>query len=239
MGRSRTVTVSVIETRTEVTIGLDRDSGFPGVVKMYGSLFVAGTINLIRYKTIELWVNGVKGPTTSTGSEGRYHFDYTVGVGTYDFYARFPGDGLYLADNSPTVTGTYAKVATDITIDVNPLAGGGPLAITILGRLSRTDTALGLGGKTVKLYRNKNGGSFTMIKSMTTKTSAPLGIYEFHDSLTVLGDYGYYVEFAGDAHFEGCEAGDGSTVIDGVPPDEVPVGYGPILLLALLVMTQE
>jgi len=89
----------------------------------------------------------------------------------------------------------------------------------------------------VELWRNN-----VKIKSMITKTTSPgQGSYEFHDSLSNEGDYSYYVYFKGDSKYEGCEASDGSKVTDGEePPDgEPPVAGLGILLLALLVVSQE
>lgn len=237
MGKSRVVRVVVSPKSSELTIGLSRADGTPGSIMVYGSLFEAGTLNLIRGAIIELWVNGLQRATTTTTIEGRYTFNYTVGVGSYEFWTKFNGDDTHFPDTSPFLQASYAKIETILTIDVNPLFGDPPLAVTILGLLSRGDTSLGLGGKTVDLYRNG-----VKIKSMKTRAISPgFGAYEFHDTLSAAGGYEYYVYFAGDTQFEGCEASDGA-VVSGVPPDEEPpvvVGYGPLLLLALLVMTQE
>jgi len=236
MGKSRTVTVTVIKAGAELTIGLDRVSGFPGTIQILGSLYEAGTINVIRSATVELYINGLKVATTTTSSSngGRYSFSHAFGVGVYDVFTVFPGNETYLMDQSDLVRPEYAKVDTDLTIDVNPLAGAPPLAVTITGRLSRSDTTVGLGGKTVELWRNG-----VKIKTATTKTSTPLGIYTFSDTISAQANY--YVYFAGDSQFEGCEAGDGSTVVDGDENGEPPVvaDWGPALVLALLVLSQE
>jgi len=141
---------------------------------------------------------------------------------------------------SETVTVTVTKVGTSFYgLDVNPLAGQAPLAVTIITQLRRDDTGLGVSGKTVNLYRNG-----AAIKSTTTvSTSGGPGFCVFQDTLTATGEHQYYVYFAGDSEFEGCEASDGSTVIDGEPPngEKPPVtgaGLG-LLLLALLVVSQE
>ena len=239
MGRSRTVTVTVTEVvakDTEVTLGISRSSGVPGTITMTGKLFIAGTINVVPGKSIDILVNGSKVTSRTTASTGIYSYNLTVSSGSYTFQARFNGDADYNPDYSPVVTGTYAKIDTDLTMDVNPTYGEEPLAVTITGRLFRPDTSLGLGGKTVELWRNN-----VKVKSMTAKTSTPLGVYEFHESLGK-GEHNYYVYFRGDSTYEGCEIHDGSMVVEGeVPPDEEPpvVGVGPALLLLLLVMTQE
>lgn len=238
MGKSRVVRVVVSPKSAELTIGLSRADGVPGVIRVYGSLFEAGTINLIRGATIELWVNGLKRATTTTTIDGRYTFNYTVGVGSYEFWTKFIGDDIHFPDTSPFLQGIYAKIETVLSIDVNPLFGAPPLAVTIQGSLRRDDTSLGLGGKTVDLYRDD-----VKIKSMVTKTTQPLGVYVFHDTLSAAGGHEYYVYFAGDTQFEGCEVGDGAVVSGEPPPDEEPppeagLGAG-VLLLALLVLSQE
>lgn len=238
MGKSRVVKVSVTKTPTEVTIGLDRYDGPPGVINVYGALYKAGTINVLRGKTIELLIAGARAFTTTTDTSGRYKFTFSVSAERYMFNARFPGDASYALDWSPFVIGEYGKIDTSLTIDVNPLAGGAPLAVTILGMLRRTDTSAPLPGKTVELWRND-----VKIKSMITKTTSPgQGAYEFHD--TISADAEYYVYFTGDTKYEGCEASDGAMVLDGEPPNgeppEKPTGLGAgALLLALLVLSQE
>ena len=236
MGKSRVVTVSVTKTGTEVTIGLDRYDGTPGVINVLGALYKAGTTNVIPGKTIQLLIGGAPGASTTTDSSGRYKFTFTVAPDRYSFQAKFAGDANYQADWSPLVIGEYGKIGTSLTIDVNPMFGQAPLSVTITGRLSRDDTGGGLGGKIVELHRNG-----VKIKTATTKTSTPLGIYQFND--TISADADYYVYFSGDPQFEGCEASDGAAVPDGEPPDEEPpedkgLGAGAVLL-ALLVLSQE
>jgi len=115
--------------------------------------------------------------------------------------------------------------------------------VTILGLLSRDDTGGGIPGKTVELWRNN-----VKIKTTTTRTVGvplpPIGAYLFHDTISV--DAEYYVYFTGDTTYEGCEASDGSTVLEGEPPNGEPpepppeagLGAGAILL-ALWVLSQE
>jgi len=138
---------------------------------------------------------------------------------------------------SNTVTVTVTKIGTSFYgLDVNPLYGAPPLAVTILVQLRGDDTGMGLNGKSVDLYRDDS-----KIKSTTTAaTSGGPGFAIFNDTLSTPGDHSYYVYFAGDNTYEGCELSDGSTVVgDGEPP-EPPIGAGlGLLLLALLVMTQE
>jgi len=238
MGKSKTVKVIVSPKSAELTIGLDRTKGLPGIVKIYGALYAAGTINVIRGATIELWVNGLKKATATTDTSGRYRFNYTVASGEYDFFTKFTGNSTYFPDDSPFVHGFYSKVLTSLSIDVNPLFGAPPLAIKIIGRLSRVDTGVGLGGKTAELYRNG-----VKLKSMTTKTTSPgQGSYEFHDTIATAGGFEYYVYFRGDSLFEGCEAHEGADADGEIPDDEepTPAGLGAgALLLALLVLTQE
>jgi len=238
MGKSRVVKVTVSLKSSDLRMTLSRVSGLPGTIKISGTLQDAETYRVIIGARIELYVDGMMRASTTTSLLGMYAFNYKFGDKTYDVYTHFPGNVTYFSDNSPLVRPTFAKVGTTVTIDVNPLFGAPPLAVTITGRLSRDDTSGGLGMKTVELHRNG-----VKIKTMTTKTSTPLGVYEFHDTISVISEY--FVYFAGDDQFEGCEASDGAAVLDEVPPDEEPptppptgIGAG-ALLLALLVLTQE
>lgn len=248
MGKSRTVTVSVTKTGSELTIGLDRYEGTPGNVKIIGSLFKAGTINILRGKLITLMVKGVDVKTATTDTSGRYHFDYTVTAGRFSFQTKFLGDVSYGPDYSPVVIGEYGKRLTGFyELNINPLAGASPLSITLITQLRRDDTSLGLNGKSVEIHRNLDGGSFTRIATKTTvSTSGGPGFIIFNDVLTGVGTYGYYLYFAGDTEYEGCEITDGATVLDGeppngdgLPPDGEPSGIGVALLIGLLLVTQE
>lgn len=236
MGKSRVVKVTVSMKSSDLRMTLSRVDGLPGTIKISGVLYDASLTSVIRGARIELYIDGIMKASTTTSFLGMYAFNYKFGDKTYDVYTHFPGNDTYFADNSPLVRPTFAKVGTTVTIDVNPTFGAPPLAVTITGRLSRDDTSGGLGGSTVDLYRND-----VKIKSMITKTSSPLGVYEFHDTISAISEY--YVYFAGNDQFEGCEASDGASVPDGVPPDEEPpedkgLGAGAILL-ALLVLSQE
>jgi len=241
MGKSRVVKVMVSMKSSDLRITLSRVDGLPGSIKISGVLYDASLTKVITGARIELWIDGLHKASTTTSFLGMYAFNYTFGDKTYDVYTHFPGNDTYFADSSPLVRPTFAKVGTNITIDVNPLFGAPPLAVTITGRLSRDDTTGGLGARVVELHRNG-----VKIKTATTKTSTPLGIYQFNDTLSAGGGYEYYVYFAGDALFEGCEASDGTTVSDGEPPDDEepptppPTGIGAgAVLLALLVLSQE
>jgi len=239
MGKSRVVTVSVTKTPTEVTIGLDRYDGTPGTVNVLGALYEKGTSKVLSGKSIQILIGGAPAATVTTGTDGRYRYTFVASAGRYSFQAKFPGDASYAPDWSPLVIGEYGKIGTDLTIDVNPLAGSAPLSTTILGILTRDDTGGGLPGKTVELWRNN-----VKIKSMITKTTSPgQGAYEFHDTLSTQGEHSYYVYFTGDSKYEGCEASDGSLVIDGVPPEEEPptaaAGLGLALLLGLILVSEE
>ncbi|GAG95892.1 unnamed protein product [marine sediment metagenome] len=168
MGKSRTVSVTVTKTRTEVTIGLDKYDGTPGTINVLGALYEAGTIKVLRGKPVQILIGGAPAATVTTDTNGRYRYTFVASAQRYSFQAKFAGDATYAPDYSPVVIGEYGKIGTTLTIDVNPIAGGSPLAVTILGMLIRDDTGGGLPGKTASLYRNN-----TKIKSMTTKKTSP------------------------------------------------------------------
>lgn len=252
MGKSRTVTVTVTKTGSELTIGLDRYEGTPGNVKIIGSLFQGDTINVLRGKLITLMVKGVDVKTATTDTSGRYHFDYTVTDGRFSFQTKFLGDVSYGQDYSPVVIGEYGKRLTGFyELNINPSAGASPLAITLITQLRRDDTSLGINGKTVEIHRSLDGGAFTKVATkVSASTSGGPGFIIYNDVLTGVGTYGYYLYFAGDTEYEGCEITDGTTVLDGelpdgddngdgLPPDGEPSGIGVALLIGLLLVTQE
>ncbi len=256
MGKSNTVTVTVTEKvlfDTNLTIDLDRAVGAPGTVNISGVLYIAGEGVYLAGKTVRLYVNGVYKLSKVTGTlTGSYVFSYPVSAEIYSFHTRFAGDADFNPDNSPTVTGAYSKIDTSFYgLDVNPLAGATPLAITLIAQLRGDDTGLGLSGKSVEIHRNLNGGSFTKITTkVTANTSGGPGFIIFNETLTTIGEYGYYLYFAGDSKYEGCEISDGSVVLDGEPPNgeeppngddngvTVAGGLG-VALLLLLVVSQE
>jgi len=198
MVQSATESVIVTKSASELTVGLDRYSGFPGDISILGSLYKAGTIVVIPGATVNLYVNGQYTGSVITNSSGRYLFEATVEEGSYTIYTQWAGNDTYLGDTSPSVTGTYAKIQAAITISVSPSSGAPPVTTRTTGLLT-TVGGSPLGGKTVHHYRNG-----VKINSQTTKTTSPgQGAYDFSDIINASADY--YVVFEGDDQYAGCE----------------------------------
>lgn len=107
------------------------------------------------------------------------------------------------------------KKPTTLSIDVSPTSGAPPYTVTIIAVLTSSGTRLQ--GKRIKLYKN---GSYK-----TSKYTDYEGRVQFTD--TVTAESSYYVSFAGDSVYEGCDAGDDTGVTIGV-------GLGGVGLLVLL-----
>jgi len=200
MVKSQTEYVTVTKLNSELNIDLSRTSGPPGDVIIGGYLWKAGTTHAIPNEEVEVYVNGAYEASAFTNIYGRYALTIDFPAGSYSIFTSWDGNATYYQDASPPVVAVYGKIQADITINVSPSSGAPPVAVTITGRLSRSDTTGGLGAKTVDLYRNA-----IKIDSRTTKTSTPLGVYEFHDTISAAGSHSYYVKFEGDDQYEGCE----------------------------------
>jgi len=198
MVRSATKGVTVTKVSSDLTIGLDRYSGAPGAVDVLGALYKLGTMIVIPYATVELWVNGLEVGTTKTNSSGRYLFEVTFEEGRYDIFTSWDGNDTYYADTSSPVVGNYAKIQAALSITVSPSSGAPPVTTRTTGLLT-TVGGSPLGGKTVHHYRNG-----VKINSQTTKTTSPgQGAYDFSDVINASATY--YVEFEGDDKYAGCE----------------------------------
>lgn len=233
MGKSRTVSVSVLVKPVTLSINLSRITGPPGTVSVTGYLKEEATGLPIYGRSIVLWVAGLRYNEATTFSDGSYgFFGIVVEEGRYTFQSIFKGDDTYDDKATPLVIGNYGKVQSSVSINVTPSSGDPPLTVTIKGKLTRDDTGAALGGRSpIKLYQDGE-----VIDSMSTSLDpATLGQYEFTKTLE-RGTFSFFVEFPGDDEFLGCIGKDGTASVDGVP---LVTGLGPLLLLALVVMAQE
>jgi len=88
------------------------------------------------------------------------------------------------------------KTAAFSLFEVSPTEGYVPLEVTISGQLYCVETGSPLEGKTIDYYRNE-----TYIGSTTTN---PWGLFALIYTIEEAGDHTFYVEFEGDAEYEGC-----------------------------------
>lgn len=104
------------------------------------------------------------------------------------------------------------KIATSVSIAVNPMSGVVPFLVTITGNL--VDIAgVGLPNKQIKLYMN---GAW--VGATPTHTN---GAYVIEISIPTAGTYQFQTEFPGDDAYEGCSAHDGTTATSILPPLEL------------------
>lgn len=188
---------------TTLSITVTPGSGPPSSQSITGYLKAAGTP--IAGKSIKLWVNGVYKQAVTTYGDGSYgFFGYVVAESTYIFDTIFEGDEVY-SGSVASKTCTFAKVQANITIAVTPTSGLAPLAVTASGKLTRADTAAGLGARTVKAHRTNPAGTKEYLGYTTTSIDpGTLGNYAFLDTIPSDGAWKYETEFEGDALFKGC-----------------------------------
>lgn len=204
MVKSREVTVVAGLIGTTLTIEVVECAGPPLPVQVAGYLKdVDG--NPLGGKNINLYRNGVLYSATSTLGDGSYGFYLVpVGIGDYGFIAEFLGDVTYDAAYAGQ-TCTYAKVASSLSIAVSPTSGFPPFDVDISGTLSRNDTGAGIGGRTIEAYRRDPTGYEEYLGWTDTEAGPTAGNYSFVDTIPSEGDWVYYVQFAGDDYFIGCE----------------------------------
>lgn len=201
MTRSSISYVIALALSTDLTILLYPGGGPPYDQSVSGKLIERDTGDPISGRAIDLYINGIYQRSEPTFPDGSYaFFGIAVTEGTFTFEVRFAGDGTY-DPSSASVTATFAKSVTALSIDVSPTTGVPPLDVTISGVLTRVDMGAGLPGKAVNLYRNG-----VLVASATTGMS-PVGQYSFVDTLTSPGTFEYYAEFLGDDLFQGCDEG--------------------------------
>lgn len=104
-----------------------------------------------------------------------------------------------------------ALINTTLGLELSPTSGTVPFTVQVGGYLLRADNAAGVGGKTIYIYRRKQGTTtWTQIGTATT-LSAPSqvhdkGWYGYADYLDVAAVYEYQSEFKGDSTYAGCES---------------------------------
>ena len=203
MVKSSQVGVTVTKIATTLSIEVYPGSGPPSAQSITGYLKAAGTP--IAGKTINLWVNGVYKKAVTTLTDGSYgFFGYVVAEGTYVFDTIFEGDATY-SGSAASKTCTFAKVQANITIAVSPTLGLAPLAVTVSGKLTRADTAAGVGARTIKAYRiDPNAVEKYLGYTSTSIDPGTLGNYAFVDTIPSDGAWKYYTHFEGDDLFKGC-----------------------------------
>lgn len=209
MVKSATESVTVTKIATTLSITVTPGSGPPISQSVTGYLKDVNGYPL-NGKTIELW-KGVGGAepvyygSATTFSDGSYGFyGVTVKEGSYLFEVFFDGDLTY-SSSVKSKTCTFAKVQAAITIAVSPTSGLPPLEVVVSGKLTRADTKVGLGAKTIKANRTDPGGSTKYLGYTTTSIDpATLGNYAFSDTIPSDGTWKYQTEFEGDDWFKGC-----------------------------------
>lgn len=205
MVQSSTERVTVAKLDSELTIEIDRVTGPPGDITITGKLYRAGSIVVIGQATIELYVNGGYVGSNVTNNSGEYIFSATVEEGGYTIYTSWMGNETYNQDSSPPITANYGKIQAAISISVSPSSGAPPMTVTISGRLSAEGVSLV--DKIVDLYREG-----VKIDSKTT-ISTDLGLDSFTFTDTINSSADYYVKFAGDDQYKGCDEDEDLTLL--------------------------
>lgn len=146
--------------------------------------------------TVELWVNGFRVGSTTTGADGDYLFEAQFEEGHYDIYTRFPGDAGHLSDDSPLMTVDAWRPTTSLVIGVSPTSGTPPFDVTVSGVITRDDTDVGI---QVLIHLYKDG------VEIASKFSGVDGRYSFTDTIDAMGTFTYYTRFEGNLKYQGCE----------------------------------
>jgi len=97
---------------------------------------------------------------------------------------------------SGQATVSVAKIPSALSCGATPATGVVPLSVTVSGKLTRTDTGGGLGGKSLNIYVDG-------VKVAAASTVSD-GSYSTKVTITTAGTRSIYADFAGDATTLGC-----------------------------------
>lgn len=220
MVKSKTVRVQASYKSTSLSLAINPGSGPPIPQSATGFLKSSGVP--LDGKPVDLYYSAGAGEVYygryTTLSDGSYGF-YNIAVQekTYTWSAVFGGDSVYGASNK-SVTTTFARGATALSISITPLSGAVPLDVTISGVLTRVDKGTPL-SRDVTVYKDD-------VALKTVRTGGQDGKYSVGDTLLKPKSYDYYAMFDGDEWFKGCR--------ENLSPKSGSSRAGLLILLALL-----
>jgi hypothetical protein len=183
---------------TQLTVTVNPASVPPGggtLVTVSGKLTRTDTGAGLSDKTISLTVPGQSGSANTNGA-GDYSYSYVMPnlvEGSRPVSAYYYGDSIFNSCSAQTNLGV-GKTPTTITINLNPtsISSGTPTTVTASGKLSSSDTGVGLNGRSVKL--DWPSGS-------TTVTSDSTGSYSYPLTVTATQNWVFQATFSGDSAY--------------------------------------
>ncbi|WP_323736131.1 Ig-like domain repeat protein [Methanosphaera sp. ISO3-F5] len=150
----------------------------------------------IQAATIKLYINNIFIEETSTGSDGKYGFNYpTTSIGTHNVTVNYTGEGIIQASSNKT-TFNVQKIKTNITLTAtSPVQAGNKTQIT--GKLVDEDNQP-INGTTVIIYVDG--------EKVANATTDKDGIYNYNYSTGIVGTHNVTVTYAGNNKYNSSNA---------------------------------
>ncbi len=150
----------------------------------------------IQAATIKLYINNIFIEETSTGSDGKYRFNYpTTSIGTHNVTVNYTGEGIIQASSTKT-TFNVQKIKTNITLTAtSPVQAGNKTQIT--GKLVDEDNQP-INGTTVIIYVDG--------EKVANATTDKDGIYNYNYSTGIVGTHNVTVTYAGNNKYNSSNA---------------------------------
>jgi outer membrane protein assembly factor BamB len=174
-------------------------------VTVGNSLTVSGSLSPTSSGTATIWesINGsaftMLNETTLTNGGYSYKFNPSA-VGSYQFYASWPGNFPYNPANSSTISVSVTAVPlTTPTLSLQTSASSIPPGQTVTLSGSLSPSASG----TVALSESVNGSAFQQIVAAVTLTN---GGYSYSYAISGAGTYKFYTSFAGNSQLNPAQS---------------------------------
>jgi len=200
--RSSIVTIDVQP--TSITIG--SNATISGLVS---SNVTKPNVNVTIYYRLSgsSWTNLT---TTKTNSTGHYNYTWKpTTVGTFELKANWTGDATTDPAESEIATLTVKKLASAITISVNPSTVFVGESVTINGIINVTRS-----GVDVTIYRRLTGGTWNTLTTVQTDSSSQ---YNYVWATTEGGTYELYAKWLGDSTTLGAESQRATLTVTKIP----------------------
>jgi outer membrane protein assembly factor BamB len=180
------------------------------------SLMLSGTITPSTSGTVTIYesINGSASTTlgTATLSSGSYSYKFSPSaVGSYQFYATWPGNSQYNSATSTTTSVTVAQAALETaTLSIKPSSSSitAGSSLTLSGTLSPSQSG------TVTIYESINGSASTTLGTATLSS----GSYSYKFSPSAVGSYQFYATWPGNSQYNSAQSSTTTVSVTAVLP---------------------
>ena len=179
------------------------------------SLTLSGTLSPSQSGTVTIYesIDGAAFSvlTAATLNSGSYSYKFSPSaVGSYQFYATWPGNSQYNSATSTTTSVTVTQAALKTaTLSINASSS----SVTVGSSLTLSGTISPSQSGTVTIMESINGSAYT---ALTTSTLSS-GSYSYKFSPTEVGSYQFYASWPGNSQYNPAQSSTTTVSVTAVP----------------------